>query len=174
MKREDTFDLYDDISTPGIIYGNMLTTLGSEGFTASQLKDGTELLNEGNPDRDIVAHSMPHNGKVPYLRGNKIFVYDVVTEEPDQNPFNEPLPGFDKRPQNTGELDDELYEDLNGDGNGTDVGETVQVFGELIRGTDLGLTDKQARKLNWNPDSPETEVTVADMVSLFGKQIRNS
>lgn len=163
------------MTTPGIIYGNMLTTLETEGFTASQLEDGTEFFNEGNPDRDIVAHSMPHNGKVPYLRGNEIFVYDVVTEEPDQNPFNEPLiPEFEGRPQNTGELDPDLYEDLNGDGDGTDVGETVQVFGELIRGTDLGLTSEQARKLDWNPDSPETEVTVADMVSLFGEQIRTN
>jgi hypothetical protein len=173
LKREDTFDLYEDISTPGIIYGNMLTTLGSEGFTASQLEDGTELFNEGNPDADKVAHSMPHDGKVPYLRGNEVFVYDVVTEEPDQNPFNDPLiSGFEGRPQNTGEVDSELYEDLSGDGDGTGVNQTVRVFGELIRGTDLGLTDEQARKLNWSPESPEGEVTIADMVSLFGKQIR--
>jgi hypothetical protein len=65
-----------------------------------------------------------------------------------------------------------LVEDLDGDGNPTDVGPTVSVFGELIRGNDLGLTPEQARKLNWNSDSPETEVTVSDMVTLFGKQIR--
>jgi hypothetical protein len=46
------------------------------------------------------------------------------------------------------------------------------VFGELIRGNNLGLTDAQARKLDWNPGSPETEVTVADMVTLFGEKIR--
>jgi hypothetical protein len=52
------------------------------------------------------------------------------------------------------------------------VAQTVTVFGELIRGNDLGLTDEQARKLNWNAGSPADEVTVADMVTLFGEQIR--
>jgi hypothetical protein len=65
-----------------------------------------------------------------------------------------------------------LVEDLDGDKNPYDVVPTVSVFGELIRGDNLGLTDAQARKLNWNSGSPETEVTVADMVTLFGKQIR--
>ena len=82
-------------------------------------------------------------------------------------------------PKNTGEFDDTLYEDLDGDGDGTDVSPTVVVFGELIRGKDLNgtapdgsLTDEQARALNWNDGSPETEVTPADMVSLFGEKIR--
>jgi len=87
--------------------------------------------------------------------------------------FTEPLiDRFEGPPTNTGEFSDTLYEDLDGDGSGTDVDQTVAVFGELIRGRDLGLTDEQARKLNWNQGSPETEVTPADMVSLFGKQIR--
>jgi hypothetical protein len=89
------------------------------------------------------------------------------------NLFTEPLVGrFLGPPRNTGELDDTLYEDLDGDGDGKSVAQTVTVFGELIRGNDLGLTKAQARKLNWNSGSPETEVTVADMVTLFGKQIR--
>jgi len=92
--------------------------------------------------------------------------------------FAGPLPGtgFENPPRNIppeqGGFDDNLYEDLDGDGDGTDVAPTVRVFGELIRGNDLGLSDDQARSLNWNPDSPETEVTPADMVSLFGEQIR--
>ena len=87
--------------------------------------------------------------------------------------FTESLIGsFDGPPTNTQELDNTLYEDLSGDGDGKDTTQTVRVFGALIRGNDLGLTDEQARALNWNPDSPETEVTPADMVSLFGKQIR--
>jgi len=82
-------------------------------------------------------------------------------------------------PKANGGFDNELYEDLDGDGSGNDVDQTVAVFGELIRGNDLngdapdgGLTDEQARALNWNQGSPETEVTPADMVSLFGEQIR--
>ena len=57
--------------------------------------------------------------------------------------------------------------------------QTFRVFGALICGNDLNsdasdrnLTDDQARALNWNNDSPEAEVTVSDMVSLFGEQIR--
>jgi hypothetical protein len=80
---------------------------------------------------------------------------------------------FDNPPKNTGVLDQNLYEDLDGDGDGTEVGPAVSVFGKLIRGNDLGLMDAQARKLNWNEDSPETEVTVADMVTLFGEKIRS-
>jgi subtilisin family serine protease len=84
---------------------------------------------------------------------------------------------FENSPRNIpvseGGLDDGLYEDLDGDGDVTDVGPTVDVFGELIRGNDLGLTDEQARAFNWYPSSPETEVTVADMVELFGEQIRD-
>jgi len=87
--------------------------------------------------------------------------------------FTEPLiESFEAPPTNTEELDPTLHEDLDGDGDGTDVSPTVKVFGELIRGTDLGLTDEQARALNWNDASPETEVTPADMVSLFGEKIR--
>jgi hypothetical protein len=87
--------------------------------------------------------------------------------------FSSPLiDRFDDPPQNTGGLDPSLYEDLDGDGDGTEVGPAVSVFGELIRGNDLGLSDTQARKLNWNPGSPADEVTVADMVTLFGEKIR--
>jgi len=89
------------------------------------------------------------------------------------NPFTQSLiDRFKGPPTNTGKLDDTLYEDLSGDRDGKDVSQTVSVFGELIRGRDLGLTDGQARKLNWNPNSPETKVTPGDMVSLFGEQIR--
>lgn len=89
------------------------------------------------------------------------------------------IPKFDTPPTDTGELNNTLYEDLSGDGDGKSVAQTVTVFGELIRGNDLKgnapdgtVTDEQASKLDWNRDSPETEVTVADMVTLFGKQIR--
>jgi hypothetical protein len=85
-------------------------------------------------------------------------------------------PEFVGPPQNIpvsrGGFNDSLVEDLDGDGDATDIRPTVSVFGELIRGSDLGLTKAQARKLNWNAGSPETEVTVADMVTLFGKKIR--
>jgi hypothetical protein len=89
--------------------------------------------------------------------------------------FSEPILGsslFEGPPQNTQDLHPDLYEDLDGDGDSTDLSQTTAVFGELIRNGQLGLTDRQARALNWNPNSPETEVTAADMVTLFGEQIR--
>jgi len=94
--------------------------------------------------------------------------------------FTQPLiDSFGAPPTNTQEFNNTLYEDLDGDGSGKDVTQTVRVFGELIRGNPLNgdapdgsLTDAQARALNWNQGSPETEVTPADMVSLFGRQIR--
>jgi hypothetical protein len=112
----------------------------------------------------------------PFLRKNT--QVPPPTPEGTEDIFTEPIPGigFAKPPRNIpvsqGGFNDSLVEDLNGDGNPTDIGPTVSVFGELIRGNDLGLTDDQARKLNWNSGSPADEVTVADMVTLFGKQIR--
>ena len=93
----------------------------------------------------------------------------------DAGVFSQPLlnaSGFVSAPANTGEFDETLYEDLDGDGDGTDVDGTIAVFGELIRGNDFGLTDEQARALNWDDASPDDEVTPGDMVSLFGEQIR--
>jgi len=102
--------------------------------------------------------------------------YSVINEEEGTLTvgalFEDPMPGFNNPPQNTDELHPTLYEDLDGDGDGTDVDGTVRAFGKLIRGRDLGLTDEQARKFDWAQDSPETEVTPGDMVSLFGEQIR--
>ena len=88
--------------------------------------------------------------------------------------FNDPLiDEFDKPPSNTGELDPTLYEDLNGDGDGTGVSQTVRLFGQEIRGNGPNLTAEQAQALNWNSDSPSDELTVSDLVSLFGEQIRH-
>jgi PKD repeat protein len=107
--------------------------------------------------------------------------YTLVSEDEGRifsTEFTEPLPvpGFAGPPQNIpvseGGFNNSLVEDLDGDGDATDVGPTVSVFGEIIRGNDLGLTDQQARKFNWNSGSPSDRVTVADMVTLFGKQIR--
>jgi hypothetical protein len=92
--------------------------------------------------------------------------------------FSEPLPveQFQNPPKNIPEKDggfnDSLVEDLDGDGDPTNIPPTVRVFGKIIRGGDLGLNDRQARALNWDENSPTNEVTVSDMVSLFGNQVR--
>jgi len=116
-----------------------------------------------------------------YLSGSETEPYENVNKNEGNLTdavFLNPLPvsGFDNPPRNIppdqGGLDSRLIEDLDGDGDPTDVPPTVRVFGELIRSDDLGLSNRQARALNWNADSPETEVTPADMVSLFGEKIR--
>jgi hypothetical protein len=91
--------------------------------------------------------------------------------------FTQPiLPEYGAAPQNIpvseGGFNDTLYEDLDGDGNATDVNQTVTAFGNLIRGDFPDLSDEQGNALDWNNDGPE--VTVQDMVALFGKQIRAS
>jgi hypothetical protein len=78
---------------------------------------------------------------------------------------------FPNPPKNTGELNDTLYEDLDGDGDGTEVTPAVKVFGRLIRGNDLGLTSTQAAKLDWDRDNGDS-VDVDDIVALFGEKIR--
>jgi len=82
---------------------------------------------------------------------------------------------FAGSPTSTRELEDDLFEDLSGDGDGTNTSETVKVFGELLRdnsGFNGNLTKEQARSLDWNPFSPEDRVQAKDMVTLFGKQLR--
>jgi hypothetical protein len=86
-----------------------------------------------------------------------------------------PLPGFTNPPRNIptseGGLDDNLVEDLDGDGEVTDITPTVKAFGRLIRGEDLGLTPEQAGSLDWDEDNGDS-VDIDDMVALFGRQIR--
>ena len=136
------------------------------------LSDGSQPVN--------ISVTVPKDASVREYRGNlKIFKQDgtVVSDEINvkvEPKFNEPLIGnFVRLPENTQELDEDLFEDLSGDGDGTDVDQTIRVFGELIRGNDLGLNDNQARVLDWYSGTPETEVRPADMVTLFGKQIRS-
>ncbi len=81
------------------------------------------------------------------------------------------LSEFSSPPANTGRLNSTLYEDLDGDGDGTEVDPTVTLFGELIRGEDLGLTGTQVDRLDWDEDNGDS-VDIDDMVALFGRQIR--
>ena len=101
-------------------------------------------------------------------------VYSVQTNSASVSPglFSEPLLSeFSSPPANTGDLNSTLYEDLDGDGDGTEVDPTVALFGELIRGEDLGLTPTQADRLDWDRDNGDS-VDIDDMVALFGEKIR--
>lgn len=93
----------------------------------------------------------------------------INIKEKDKKPL---IDRFNNAPQNTKEIDDWLYEDLNGNGNGTGVNQTLEVYSYLIRNKSLDITNKTAKRLDWNSESPESKVTTSDMITLFGHQIR--
>jgi len=84
--------------------------------------------------------------------------------------FTEPLPGFAAPPTNTGELDPALYEDVNGDGDGLDPTQTVNLWSELVvNPQDFDdLTRQQIDSVDWNGDG---QLTPADAVSLWTEQV---
>jgi len=156
---------YDDTDVSGVNE----STLGLRKFDGSWI----ELPSTVNVSANTVSSNVTNFSAFGVFgeRSGPLFTRPLIDRfgaPPTNIPANDPL-GFN----------DTLYEDLDGDGSGKDVSQTVAVFGELIRGKHLNggapdgtLTDEQARALNWNSGSPETEVTPADMVSLFGEQIR--
>jgi len=52
----------------------------------------------------------------------------VTVEAQPESMFDDPLPGFNDPPTNTQEIDNTLYEDVNGDGDGTDPAQTVTLW----------------------------------------------
>jgi len=86
--------------------------------------------------------------------------------------FSEPLPGFNEPPTNTQEIDSMLYEDIDGDGDGLDPSQTVNLWSELVvnPGGFDDLTQEQVDALDWNGDG---QLTPADAVSLWTEQVLN-
>jgi len=98
---------------------------------------------------------------------------DTATVRVDVQPeslFSDPLPGFNNPPTNTGEVDPTLYEDVDGDGDGTDPSQTVNLWSELVvnPGGFDDLTQEQIDALDWNGDG---QLTPADAVSLWTEQV---
>ena len=84
--------------------------------------------------------------------------------------FSESLPGFNNPPTNTQELDPTLYEDVSGDGDGTDPTQTVTLWTELVVDPQDfdDLTQEQIDALDWNGDG---ELTPEDAVTLWTEQV---
>jgi len=95
----------------------------------------------------------------------------VAIDEPAL--FPDPLPGFNNPPQNTGELNPTLYEDISGDGDGTDPTQAVTLWTELVLNPQDfdDLTQEQVDALDWNGDG---QLTPADAVSLWTEQVLSS
>jgi PKD repeat protein len=94
----------------------------------------------------------------------------VTVEVQPESLFTDPLPGFNNPPQNTGELDPNLFEDVDGDGDGTDPTQAVTLWTELVVNPQNfdGLTQEQVDALDWNGDG---QLTPADAVSLWTEQV---
>jgi subtilisin family serine protease len=159
-------------SSVTVEYTNIAGTGPVQGFKLAELEfelrsEGTDTAIGLNTDNFVYSNGTDEYERVIEDEGN---ITDSIFS--DLLPIKEAVAPPQNIPLEEDGIDETLVEDIDGDGDPTDVTPAVEAFGELIRGNDLGLTDKQARKLNWNEDSPETEVTVADMVTLFGEKIR--
>jgi len=90
--------------------------------------------------------------------------------EEDSGLFIEPLPGFNNQPTNTVELDPNLYEDIDGDGDGGDPTQAVTLWTNLVLNShDFdSLTQQQVDALDWNGDG---RLTPADAVQLWTEQV---
>jgi PKD repeat protein len=85
--------------------------------------------------------------------------------------FTEALPGFSSPPTNTQELDDTLYEDVDGDGDGTDASGAVLLWSELVQNPQAfdDLTQEQIDALDWNGDG---NLSPADAVILWSEKVQ--
>jgi hypothetical protein len=94
-------------------------------------------------------------------------------EDGEDDTFTDPLPGFSSPPTNTQELDDTLYEDVDGDGDGTDASGAVLLWSELVQNPQAfdDLTQEQIDALDWNGDG---QLTPADAVILWSEKVQAS
>jgi PKD repeat protein len=85
--------------------------------------------------------------------------------------FGSPLPGFENPPTNTGEIDPTLYEDVDGDGDGLNPVQSVNLWSQLITSPEEfdDLNQEQVDALDWNGDG---ELTPTDAVTLWSEQIQ--
>ena len=94
----------------------------------------------------------------------------VTVEVQPESLFTDPLPGFNNPPTNTQEIDDTLYEDVNGDGDGTNPTQTVALWTQLVTNpSDFNdLNQNQIEALDWDGDG---NLTPSDAVELWTQQV---
>jgi len=95
----------------------------------------------------------------------------VAIEIQEGQLFTEPLPGFQLLPRNTGELDPNLVEDVDGDGDGLEPAQSVNWWSQLVQNPQEfdDLTQEQVDALDWNSDG---QLTPADAVQLWSQQVQ--
>jgi hypothetical protein len=149
----------NQISNARLSFNNMSVSTDQNGKFGFYILDDTEYINiskEGY-DKKLIDRKELIKKEDYVITLNKTFTKPLI-------------PSFDSPPKNTKQIDNELYEDLNGDGNGINTNQTVEVFGKLIRNQSLNINGNP-EKLNWDPESPRDKVTKSDMIELFEKQI---
>jgi hypothetical protein len=170
-----------DVTNLGDVTGEANVSLTVSNTSGTQIDLGLGNVSVAGGQTEQVSGQLTN---ISLAAGN--YTHEVATQDGSQSGtlevkdpnalFNQPLinhPDFNNPPQNVSALGDDptLYEDLNGDGDGTNVTQTIRVFRELVLGGDLNLNSQQVEALDWDGDS-SSEVTVSDMVALFGEQIR--
>jgi hypothetical protein len=95
----------------------------------------------------------------------------ITVEVGQTNVFTQPLPGFSNPPTNTGGLSQTLYEDVDGDGDGTSPSQAVNWWSQLVQNPQdfEDLTQEQIDALDWNGDG---QLTPADAVQLWSTQVQ--
>jgi PKD repeat protein len=123
------------------------------------------------------SHSYAENGTytitvtVEDNEGETDTATETVTVGELDNPFTEPLPGSNDPPINTGELDPNLIEDVDGDGDGLDPAQSVNWWSQLVQNPQEfdDLTQEQVDAVDWNGDG---ELSPADAVQLWSAQVQ--
>ena len=164
IQNTGDFDDTQDVTLEVEDEGGNVTELGSESI---QLDAG----NSTNVEFEINDVSLAPGNYTHRIASDDDTVSGNLTVEEASALFEEPLPGFDSAPTNTGEINDTLYEDVNGDGDGLDTGQSVQLWSQLVQDeTQFDyLTQEQVDALDWNGDG---ELTAADAVQLWSEQIQ--
>jgi len=183
VNEGDTLDVTANVTNQGGVTAERVIDYGLQDDAGVEVLSDTDTLTLGGGETGTASFSVDTSG----LEGN---FTNVVTTADDQQGetddteivgaedevFTEPLlDEFNAPPQNIpvadGGLDDNLFEDLDGDGDATDLDPTVTVFSAVIRGelTESDLTDEQVDALDWDGDG---DFDTSDVVELFSQQIR--
>jgi hypothetical protein len=139
------------------------TSDGGTGLTTSEMTGSAATNNMIGFDFTSTWETVTNPDDYPILA--------FQTQDGDDDIFTDPLPGFTEPPQNTGELNQTLYEDINGDGDGTNPSEAVLLWSELVQNPEEfnDLTQEQIDALDWNGDG---QLTPADAVLLWSEKVQ--
>jgi hypothetical protein len=145
----------------------------------------TQTITLGGLENDTLTFSVDTTGLPPENYTSTVTTVDDATGESDVTEvvtsgggggqlFTQPLPAFPNGapPTNTSDLSPTLFEDVDGDGDGLETSEAVNLWSDLVTdpGDYNGLTQAQVDALDWNGDG---QLTPADAVQLWSEKVQN-